>query len=167
MESIHLAHEIFGSLDRGSVEYEGAGTPHFPECPFVHITCAHIMLGFCKLIGVGEQKSIQQVADSLLMTWLSSTHAIQFRLQDSSGGNFKNFIHKKLSGRIPFCTSLAINILPSKIIKLPTTTVLKLEFCLTPACVHPPLLCAQLRKTTSTKGVLELKNNPVHVTGLQ
>ena len=52
----------------------------------------------------------------------------KIKLQDSSGGNFENFIDKKFSGRIPFCTSLAIDILLSKITKLLTTTVLKLDF---------------------------------------
>ena len=48
--------------------------------------------------------------------------------QDSSGGKFENFIHKKFSGIITLCTILAINILLRKIIKIPTTTVLKLDF---------------------------------------
>ena len=34
----------------------------------------------------------------------------KIKLQDSSGGNVENFIHKIFSGGIPFCTILAINI---------------------------------------------------------
>ena len=52
----------------------------------------------------------------------------KIKLQDSSGGNFDNFIYKEFSGRISFWTILAINIQMSKIIKLPTTTVLRFDF---------------------------------------
>ena len=52
----------------------------------------------------------------------------KIKLEHSSGGNFDNFIQKEFSGRISFCTILAINILLNKIMKLPTTTVLKLDF---------------------------------------
>ena len=41
----------------------------------------------------------------------------KIKLQDSSGGNFENFIPKKFSGIIPFYTSPAINRLLSKIKK--------------------------------------------------
>ena len=46
-------------------------------------------------------------------------------LLNSSGENFKDFIHKEFSDRIPYYTILPINILKRKIEKLPTTTVLK------------------------------------------
>ena len=55
-------------------------------------------------------------------------------LQNSSGGNFKNFILKKFSGIIPYCIILTINLLVSKIVNLPTTTQ-KVRFCLP----NPPL----------------------------
>ena len=52
----------------------------------------------------------------------------KIKLQDSSGGiNVDNFIRKKFSGEISFFTILAINILLSKIIKVPTAIVMKLN----------------------------------------
>ena len=59
---------------------------------------------------------------------IATLAGVRQKLQNSSGGIFQIYIHKKFSGRILFCTSLAFNILLSKIIKLPTTTVLKLDF---------------------------------------
>ena len=50
---------------------------------------------------------------------------LAFALHNSSGGNLNNFIHKELNGRIPYYTIYIINILTSKIVKLPTNTVLK------------------------------------------
>ena len=32
--------------------------------------------------------------------------------QDCGGGNLKEFLHKEISGRIPYCTILTINIVP-------------------------------------------------------
>ena len=64
----------------------------------------------------------------LISKLLYSGHTCKTKLRDNSGGSFDNFIHKKFSGRIPFYTILAIHILVSKIIRLATTTVLKLNF---------------------------------------
>ena len=41
------------------------------------------------------------------------------RIQNSSGGNFKIVIHKKFSGRIPYCTILTINTLVNKSVNFP------------------------------------------------
>ena len=60
----------------------------------------------------------------------------KIKLRDSSGGNVNNFIHKTFSGIIPFRTILAYNILLSKIIKLPTTTVLQLDFAYPNSCMR-------------------------------
>ena len=46
-------------------------------------------------------------------------------LQNNSGGNGDSFIHKEFSGRIPYCIILALIRQVSKVIKFPTTTVLK------------------------------------------
>ena len=50
---------------------------------------------------------------------------VQTALQNNSGGNFDNFIHKEFSGRIPYYTILNTNALAGKIVKFPTTTALK------------------------------------------
>ena len=50
-------------------------------------------------------------------------------LQNRSGGNFNHFIRKELNSRIPYYPILTINV--SKIVKLPTTTVLKGDFAYT------------------------------------
>ena len=50
---------------------------------------------------------------------------VQNALQNCSGGNFKNFIHKEFSGIIPYYTILTINVLVGKIVKFPTTIALK------------------------------------------
>ena len=50
---------------------------------------------------------------------------VQNALQNCSGGNFRNFIHKEFSGKITYYAILAIKVLVVEIIKLPTTTVLK------------------------------------------
>ena len=36
---------------------------------------------------------------------------VQNALQNSSGGNFDNFIHKEFSGKIPYSATLAIKML--------------------------------------------------------
>ena len=67
----------------------------------------------------------------------------KIKLQDSSGGNYDHLINKKFRGRIPFCIILVSNIRVSKIIKFPTTTVLRgifinfLHVCSSP---HPESL---------------------------
>ena len=50
---------------------------------------------------------------------------VQNALQNCSGGNFENFIHKEFSGRNPCYTIPKINVLADKIVKFPTTTALK------------------------------------------
>ena len=50
---------------------------------------------------------------------------VQNALQSCSGGNFDNFIQEEFSGKIPYYAILSIKILVGKIIKFPTTTVLK------------------------------------------
>ena len=50
---------------------------------------------------------------------------IQNALQNCSGGNFENFILREFSGVNPHYTILTINVLVSRIFKLPTTIALK------------------------------------------
>ena len=49
----------------------------------------------------------------------------KIKLQDSSGGNVENFIHKDFSDTNPYYTNLTINVLAGKIVKIPSTTALK------------------------------------------
>ena len=51
----------------------------------------------------------------------------KIKLQDRSG-NVDNFINKIFSGRIPFCTTIAMNILLGKILKLHTITIVPKSF---------------------------------------
>ena len=79
----------------------------------------------------------------------------KIKLQDSSGGNFDNFIHKEFSGRIPFCTTLAIDITLNKMLKISTTTILKHDFwghfsCGVPGAARDVslVLCEENKKIT-------------------
>ena len=50
---------------------------------------------------------------------------VQNALQNCSGGNVENFIHKEFSDINPYYTILTINLLADKIVKFPSTIALK------------------------------------------
>ena len=80
----------------------------------------------------GNQRPVQShnIAMKLVVVVGFGAHMeekVQTALQNNSGGNFDNFIHKEFSGRIPYYTILTINILVGKT-KFPTTTVLQGNF---------------------------------------